>query len=143
MAVHHGHQIKIIRLVALLILVCLAAELVRRVTLPLHTSTSSSPRSSFWSTHPEPAQTYLNPNPPASRHNRIHGRWAAVRASLGLPPVPREVVFSLRSDAALASRLDKRASRFDLGRKRRADETRQLPRLHFADAGKETVASTL
>ncbi|KAI9568987.1 hypothetical protein HD554DRAFT_2171754 [Boletus coccyginus] len=126
MAGQHGYQTKHFRLVSFLVLVCLAAGLVRRTTL-------SSRSSSLSSTHRELAQFNLNPDSPAPRPDRIHGRWKVVRASLGLPP-PHEVVFAPGSNSVLASRLDKRrASRFDLGRKRWADEAaRQLPQLHFA-----------
>ena len=132
MAGQHGHQTKHIRLVAFLVLLCLAAGLVRRVTLSPRSSSSSSPRSN-WSTHRGLVQPNLNLDLPAPRLNRIHGRWEAVRASLGLPPLSHEVVFTPRPDSTPAGRPDRRASRFDLGRKRQADEVaRKSPRLHFA-----------
>ena len=63
----------------------------------------------------------------------MHGRWKAVRASLGLPPLTHGVVFPPEPDSASSGRSDKRASRFDLGRRRREDEAaRRLPQLHFA-----------
>ncbi|KAF8556945.1 hypothetical protein OG21DRAFT_1482708 [Imleria badia] len=136
MAGQHGYQTKHIRLVAFLVLVCLAAGLVRRVMSSPRSSISTSSRSN-WSTHrdTELVQPNLNPDtdPQTLRPDRIHGRWEAVRASLGLPPLPHEDGFAPGPDLRPAGRPDKRASRFDLGRKRRADEAaRQLPLLHFA-----------
>ncbi|KAN0075432.1 hypothetical protein V8E55_011455 [Tylopilus felleus] len=129
MAGQHRYHIKHVRLVAFLVLVCLAAGLVRRVT-------SSSPHSSRsnWSTHRALVQPNLNPDLPITPRlgNRIQGRWEAVRASLGLPPLPHEAA---ELDSA-ADRPDvRRVSRFDLGNKRRADEPAlrpQQPPLHFA-----------
>ena len=121
-----GTKTKHTRLVAFLVLVCLTAGLVRRV--PLFPRSSSSPPAHRWLVQPN-----LNTDPPIPRLNHIHGRWEAVRASLGLPPLAHEVVFTPGPDSALAGPPGKRASRFDLGRKRRADEAaRQLPWLHFA-----------
>jgi hypothetical protein len=147
MAGQHGYQTKHIRLVAFLVLVCLTAGLVRRV--PLSPRSSSEPRSN-WSTHRGLVQPNLNPDPPSPRLDRIHGRWEAVRASLGLPPLSHEVVCTPGPDSALTGRPDKRASRFDLGRKRRDEAARQLPWLHFAPNTRpaqpddaETVATAL
>lgn len=147
MAGQHGYQTKHFRLVSFLVLVCLAAGLVRRTTLSSRSSSLSSPRSN-WSTHRGLAQFNLNPDSPAPRPDRIHGRWKVVRESLGLPP-PHEVGFAPGSNSVLASRLDKRrASRFDLGRKRWADEAAR-PQLHFASDTRaaqpdetETVSAT-
>lgn len=130
MAGQQGHQTKHVRLVAFLVLLCLAAGLARRVAL--------FPRSPLarpdWSTHSrEFVQPNLNSDPPTPRLNPIHGRWEAVRLSLGLPPLPRGAVFPSGPDPASPGRSNKRASRFDLDRKHWADEAaRQIPRLHFA-----------
>lgn len=133
MAGQHGYRTKQVRLVMLLILVCLAAGLVRRVTL--------FPRF-LPSTNRQLVQPSLNPDPPTVHLNPIHGRWEAVRASLGLPPLTHGVALPPGPDSALSSRSDKRASRFDLGSKRRAGEpTRQLPRLHFAPDTQPAVAA--
>ena len=134
MAGQHAHQTKHIRLVVFLVFVCLAAGLVRRVISSPQSSSSSSslPRPS-WSTRRELVQPNLNLDPHTPRPIRIHGRWETVRASLGLPPLPHKVAFAPGSDLAPAGRLDKRVSRFDLGRKRRANgATPQLSPLHFA-----------
>ncbi|KAH0830319.1 hypothetical protein J3R83DRAFT_1689 [Lanmaoa asiatica] len=131
MAGQHGYQTKHIRLVAFLFLVCLAAGLVQRVT-PFPRSPSSH-RSNWPPRSRDLVQPNLNPGPPTPHPNRIYGRWEAVRASLGLPPLSREVVVTPQPDSTLLGRSNKRASRFDLGRKRREDEAaRHLPRLHFA-----------
>ncbi|KAG8217252.1 hypothetical protein J3R82DRAFT_5343 [Butyriboletus roseoflavus] len=126
MAGQQGYQTKHVRLVAFLVLVCLAAGLARRVAL----SPLASPRPKWSTRSRELVQPNLNPDPPTPRLNRIHGRWEAVRLSLGLPPLPREVAFPAGPDSALSGRSNKGGSRFDLGRKRQA--ARQLPRLHFA-----------
>lgn len=136
MAGQQGYKTKLTRLVAFLVFICLATVLVRRVTSFPPPPSLSSPRSS-WSTRRPLSQPKLNLNAdpliPQARPNPICGRWEAVRASLGLPPLPHEAAFIPPPDPTLAGRPDKRASCFDLGRKRQAEEpARQLPPLHFA-----------
>lgn len=133
MAGRHQYQTNHARLVALLLLLCIAAGVA-----PFSRSSSPSPSTPH---NRELVQPNLIPDPSSPRLNRIHGRWEAVRASLGLLPLPHRVVFTPGPDSTLPGRPDKRASRFDLGRKRRADQAvRQLARLHFAHDTRPTQA---
>ncbi|KIK95974.1 hypothetical protein PAXRUDRAFT_11136 [Paxillus rubicundulus Ve08.2h10] len=114
MASQRGHQVKHLRLLALLVFVGLAAAITRRMLLK-----SSSDTFSFQEGH--------QPNP---KLVRIHGRWEAVRASLGLPPLPHTIPAT--SKITQPHHSEKLASRFDLRRKRAEQASRPYPPLHFA-----------
>ncbi|KAF9228734.1 hypothetical protein BS17DRAFT_877340 [Gyrodon lividus] len=118
MATQRSHQMKHhFRLLAFLAFICLVAGLTRRVF----------PRPS---SNAPPLRTGHQPN---SELNRIYGRWEAVRASLGLPPLHHIIPAPpIVSEIAPPHSPGKLASRFDLRRKREEQASRHYPPLHFA-----------
>ncbi|EGN96257.1 hypothetical protein SERLA73DRAFT_76237 [Serpula lacrymans var. lacrymans S7.3] len=90
---------------------------------------------------------------------RIEGRWQAVRSSLGLPPLPETVTISTHNQKQTApsfnqnilptySPAPKRASRFDLRRKRSEAELQRArwqtsPTLHFSPDATQDLAVSM